>query len=231
MGPQPDSAARGSPKPPQEIPGHPRKRALPQRPAQAQAMSARRGMIVATVRQSKTKAQRIRERAERRRVELWPEIPTEKNWDRKGSDGFTTVPRVLALVGMIADMLAEKNKRVSSTYWGLWCRVWDTGVVIIENEYELATEAGFTGERRVYTWRDRIKQLVTLGFIEVQAGPKGPYQYALIMNPYHVLFDRRREGRIQDQAWMTFVERTEEIAARDLVRYEASLAEEGKANG
>ena len=128
---------------------------------------------MATARQSKTRAQRIKDRAVQRRQELWPEIPTEKNWNRKGSYGFSTVPRTLALVGMIADTLAEKNKRVSSTYWGLWCRVWDTGVVIIENEYELATEAGFSGERRVYTWRDRIKQLVMLRLIEVKEGPEG----------------------------------------------------------
>ena len=177
-----------------------------------------------TAKQSKTRAQRIKERAEQRRVELWRDIPTDKNWNRKGSDGFTTIPRTLALVGMIADTLAGKNKRVSSTYWGLWSRVWDTGVVIIENEYELATEAGFTGERRVYTWRDRIKQLVKLRFIEVKEGPKGPYQYVLIMNPYHVLYDHRKDGRIQDQSWFTFVERTEEIGARDLNRYKASLA-------
>ena len=181
-----------------------------------------------TAKQSKTRSQRIKERAVQRRTELWPDIPTEKNWNRIGSNGFTTIPRTLALVGMIADTLAEKNKRVSSTYWGLWSRVWDTGVVIIENEYELATEAGFTGERRVYTWRDRIKQLVKLGFVEVQEGPKGPYQYVLVFNPYHVLYDHRQEGQIQNQLWVTFVERTEEISARDLDRYKASLV--GKEN-
>ncbi len=121
-----------------------------------------------------TRTQRIKERAIRLREELWPGIPADRNWDRKGSDGFTTVPRTLALVGMIADTLADKNKRVSSTYWGLWCRVWDTGVVIIENEYELATEAGFGGERRSYTWRDRIKQLIKLNFIEASKDACAP---------------------------------------------------------
>ena len=172
-----------------------------------------------TARQNRTRKQRIKERAERLRQELWPGIPADRTWDRKGSDGFTTVPRTLALVGMIADTLADKNKRVSSTYWGLWCRVWDTGVVIIENEYELATEAGFGGERRSYTWRDRIKQLIKLNFIEVQEGPKGPYQYVLIFNPYHVLCDHRASGEIQNQFWYSFTERTEEIGAKDIRKY------------
>ena len=180
-----------------------------------------------TVKQKKTRARRIKERAIRRRLVLWPDISTDKNWDRRRSDGFTTIPRTLALVGMIADTLADKNKRVSSTYWGLWCRVWDTGVVIIENEYELATEAGFTGERRVYTWRDRIKQLVKLNFIEVKEGPKGPYQYALIINPYHVLCDHRKDQRIQEQSWLSFLERSEEISAKDIQRYKPALVGEG----
>ena len=180
-----------------------------------------------TAKQRRTRAQRINERAIRRREELWPDVPAEKNWNRKGSDGFTTIPRTLALVGTIADTLAEKNKRVSSTYWGLWCRVWDTGVVIIENEYELATEAGFTGERRVYTWRDRIKQLGKARFIEVKEGPKGPYQYVLIINPYHVLCDHRQAGRIQNHYWLSFLERSEEIGAKDIEKYSTTLAGEG----
>ena len=182
---------------------------------------------MATAKQSKTRAQRIAERAIRRREELWPDVPAERNWNRKGSDGFTTIPRTLALVGMIADKLAGQNKRVSSTYWGLWCRVWDTGVVTIENEYELATEAGFTGERRVYTWRDRIKQLVKLSFIEVKEGPKGPYQFVLIFNPYHVLYDHRQAGTIPDQTWFSFVERSEEISAKDMQRYRTALTDKG----
>lgn len=181
---------------------------------------------MATTRQGKTRAQRIKERAILRREQLWPNIPTEKNWNRKVSDGFTTIPRTLALVGLIADTLAGKNKRVSSTYWGLWCRVWDTGVVIIENEYELATEAGFTGERRVYTWRDRIKQLIKLNFIEVKGGPKGPYQYVLIINPYHVLCDHKEAGHIQNQYWLSFLERAEEIGAKDIKKYKPALVGE-----
>lgn len=178
---------------------------------------------MATAKQQSVRSRRIKERAEKQREEVWPDIPKEKNWSRAGSAGFTTIPRTLALTGMIADTLAEKNKRVSSTYWGLWSRVWDTGLVIVENEHELATEAGFSGERRIYTWRDRIKQLVKLKFIKVKEGPKGPHQYVLIMNPYHVLFDHRRDGRIQEQFWLAFVERTEEIGATDLDQYRAGL--------
>ncbi len=124
-----------------------------------------------TNKQRATRSKRIKERAERRRAELWPSITDKHVWNRKESDGYSTVPRILTLAGTIADNLAEKNQRVSQTYLGLWCRAWDTGVVVVENEYELATEAGFTGERRVYTWRDRIKQLTQLDFVDVKEGP------------------------------------------------------------
>lgn len=125
------------------------------------------------------------------------------------------------MIGTIADMMAEKNKRVSTTYFGLWCRVWDTGVVVIDNEYEAATEAGFTGERRIYTWRDRIKQLAEIGLIDVQSGPKGPNQFILLLNPYQVLtrIHETQEHRIQDQYWLALVERAEEIGARDIDEY------------
>lgn len=179
---------------------------------------------MAKVKQQKSRAQRIRERAEEKRLELWPDIPTENNWNRKGSDGFTTIPRILAISATIADTLAEKNRRVSATYLGLWCRVWDTGVVIIENEYELATEAGFTGERRIYTWRERMKQLASLNFIVIKDGPKGPYQNVLIINPYHVLYDHHSRKAIQSHLWELVLERADEVGARDIDKYMKSIA-------
>ena len=174
-----------------------------------------------TARQRSVRLRRIKERAERRRAELWPDIDENQIWNRGRSDGFSTVPRALTLIGTIADMMAEKSKRISTTYFGLWCRVWDTGVVVIDNEYEVATEAGFTGERRIYTWRDRIKQLSSIGLIAVHPGPKGPNQFILLLNPYQVLarIHDTQERHIQSQYWLALVERTEEIGARDIAEY------------
>lgn len=177
---------------------------------------------MATARQKSVRLRRIRGRAERRRAELWPDLDESQIWNRGKSDGFSTVPRTLTLIGTIADMMAEKSKRVSTTYFGLWCRVWDTGVVVIDNEYEAATEVGFTGERRIYTWRDRIKQLAKIGLIDVQSGPKGPNQFILLLNPYYVLtrIHETQERRIQPQYWLALVERVEEIGARDIEEYQ-----------
>jgi len=184
-------------------------------------------MVAITAKQRAVRSNRIQERAEKRRKELWPKVTPEMIWNRKRSDGFSTVPRTLTLIGTIADTLAEKNKRVSTSYFGLWCRVFDTtGMVTIENEHEAATEAGFTGERRVYTWRDRIKQLEKLEFISVHEGSKGPFQFILIYNPYQVLYRHNAKGNIQQHLWLSLVERTEEVGAYDIEEYEDSLKPE-----
>lgn len=161
----------------------------------------------------------IEERNEKKRKELWPEVPIEHSWNRLESDGYSTIPRTLTLFGTIANRLAQKNKRVSTTYFGLWCRVRDTGVVTIDNEYEISTEAGFSGERRIYTWRDRMKQLRELGFIKIQEGPKGPFQYVLIINPYHIVYELRKAGKVNDFDWQFVMDRSEEIGAKDIAKY------------
>jgi hypothetical protein len=127
------------------------------------------------------------------------------------------------LIASIADDLATKNKRVSSTYIGLWCRVWDAGVVEIINEWEVASESGFSGERRVYTWRDRIKELSKIGLIKVSEGPKGPYQFVLILNPYHVMYELNKQNELQSGRWLALTERSKEIGASDIAEYEAMI--------
>ncbi|MDO8270428.1 MAG: hypothetical protein Q7U82_00710 [Gammaproteobacteria bacterium] len=97
-------------------------------------------------------------------------------------------------------------------------------MVEITNEWELATESGFTGERRVYTWRDRIKELHGLGFILLKEGPKGPYQFVLIINPYHVISDLHRAGKVSETRWVALNERAKEIGARDLVKHGEKVA-------
>lgn len=169
------------------------------------------------------RAKKIQERANRRREEHWPSLSDWEIWSRGTSDGFSTIPRTLTLISTIADSLANKNKRVSATYIGLWCRVWDAAMVVVDNEFELATEAGFSGERRIYTWRDRMRQLSELGFIDVKAGPKGPFQFVLIFNPYHVLQNLRASGEVQDHFWQALIERAEDIGAEDLHLYQDYL--------
>lgn len=152
----------------------------------------------------------------------WPEL---QGWDwTRESDGYTSIPRVLCLVATIADKLKKKSKSVSSTYIGLWCRTWDCGLVDISSENEMATEAGFIGAKRAYSWRDRIKELTELGFIRVASGPKGDYQYIFIINPYFAVAELRAKGKIQDAFWDAIKERAQEIGADAFEEYDKKIA-------
>jgi len=86
-------------------------------------------------------------------------------------------------------------------------------------EFELATEAGFTGERRVCTWRGRIKQLEGLGFAQMKSGSKGPYQNILTLNPCHILFELNQTGKIQSEYWQFVLDRVDEIGAKDITSF------------
>ena len=52
---------------------------------------------------------------------------------------------------------------------------------------DLAFHSGFSGQRAVRTWKERIKALDGLGFIRTAAGTAGPYSHAVILNPHFVI--------------------------------------------
>ena len=151
------------------------------------------------------------------RDKLWPDLDPDLLWDRKKKAGFTTLPRTMPLLLQIMDAMT-KGKQVSSTYLDLWCRAHDACFVILAKPTEMAFHAGFTGQRAITTWKDRIKSLAALGFIDVQPGPSGDLSYALLLNPYLVvkrLHDDRRPGFTRD-LYNALHERMIEIGAKDL---------------
>src|ERR1700719_1313153 len=99
-----------------------------------------------------------KERALQMRAQNWPDVPESRLWNRSKCHGYTTVPRTMALLINIIDNLS-KNKPAGRTYFGLWCRTYDEAVVIVENPMSMAFEAGFSGERAVTTWRQRLQTL------------------------------------------------------------------------
>jgi hypothetical protein len=161
-------------------------------------------------------ASKIKERRTAMRSSLWPSVVEEHLWrsDRK-RPGYTMVPRTMQLIMTMMDTLS-KGKPVSSAYFDLWCRAFDEQFVSLNRPREMAFYAGFNGERAQRTWLDRVKILEQLGFIQLTAGPSGPYSYALILNPYHVLAELNRKGQIPPMYWNALLERVSEIGAVDL---------------
>lgn len=155
------------------------------------------------------------------RKQLWPHITDEHLWLRTDRDGFTTIPRTMPL---FIELIADASKRVTAgksvpagkAYLVLWCRVFDEGLVKIEVEAAAAKEAGYTGERNITTWREHLRVLKELGFIDYAAGLAGPCQFVLLLNPYHAVKALHAKGWVQQTAYTTLFQRAQEIRATDL---------------
>lgn len=143
----------------------------------------------------------------------WPGITDEELWNRTRCHGFTTTPRTIPALMNIIDSLS-KNQPAGRTYFGLWCRTYDESLVIIENPMSLAFEAGFTGERAVTTWRQRMSTLKNLGFIDSKPGSSGDFHYVLLFNPHKIVW--KLKDQIQSQLFMQLLDRTVEIGAKDM---------------
>jgi hypothetical protein len=126
------------------------------------------------------------------REKLWPGVENDQLWYRRDRDGFITIPRLMPLIMSIMDDLSGKGFPVGQTYFEMWCRLYDEGFLTLNRPEEMAFHAGFSGQRALRTWRERVRRLQDLGFIDVKPGPLGEFSYVLFWNPYHVLRDHRQ---------------------------------------
>jgi len=112
----------------------------------------------------------------------------------------------------------SKGKPLSSTYLELWCRAHDECLVTLTRQEELAFHAGFSGQRALTTWRDRVRTLAELGFIETKPGPSGDLSYALILNPYQIIkkHHSKTHSGITEAAYNALQQRAIDIGADDL---------------
>ncbi|MDB5341747.1 MAG: hypothetical protein JWP89_124 [Schlesneria sp.] len=138
-----------------------------------------------------------------------------RTWDRKTNNGFTTIPRLLPYVTCLIRMLAEKNDP-SSVYIDLWARAFDEGVASITDESVAAFSSGYTGSRAVRTWRERMKVLAELGFIEPKAAGNRQFAHVLVVDPLkHICKLRRTDPeKVPEAFWTAFLARAQEIGAK-----------------
>lgn len=155
------------------------------------------------------------------RANIFPSIDNSRIWDvkdRAKTKGYASMPRTMPLIGAIADLMAGKGKPVSNTYLELWCRADEQGFLIINKLRDISFASGFSGERGVTTWKQRMKKLQELNFITAKEGPSGDFHYVQIWNPYLVLKDHRQNKteNFSEKHFNALVERHEEIGAIDL---------------
>jgi hypothetical protein len=153
------------------------------------------------------------EKAKALRDSCWPDLDDEKLWNRKLYSGFTTIPRTMPLIMNIIDSLS-KNKPAGQVYFVLWCRTFDQALLVIDNPMTLAVEAGFSGERALSTWKDRMRALVDLGFIDAKEGPTGAFHYVLLLNPHKVVWPLK--DKIQEGVFRQLQTRAIDIGAKDM---------------
>jgi hypothetical protein len=158
------------------------------------------------------------------RRHLWPEIDDNQLWllSDKRKKGFSSMPRTMPiLINMIGDaskQVSPKSIPAGRTYLVLWCRVFGEGMVKIDNEMVAASEAGYAGERSISTWREHLRVLKELGFVDYRPGPAGPMQYVLLLNPYKIAKKLRDQGWVSEIQYTGLFQRATEIGASpDLV--------------
>ncbi len=153
------------------------------------------------------------------RKRLWPKMKDDLlwDWDVEAVKGFATIPRTLPYFFKIMDDLSL-HKPVSSTYFALWCRLWDSsGLIKIKNPTSLAGESGFSGQRAVSTWRSRMKILEKWGFIKTKPLGNEMYGYVFLVSPYYVVKKLFNAKKYTDEGWYNALwERAQDIKATDL---------------
>lgn len=160
---------------------------------------------------------RKRQHSEAIRTELWPDLNEQLVWNRKTHVGFTSLPRAYPLVATIMDALSGRGKPVSPTFLEMWCRTDDLGFLFLSKQQDMAFASGFSGQRAVFTWRERVRRLEALRFISTKPGPSGDLSYAQIYNPYLIVKSHRESGTpdFPEGRYFALVERMQEIGARD----------------
>ena len=165
--------------------------------------------------------QRTRDKRLLMRASIFPDLDQSRVWnikDTQKTKGYSSIPRTMPLIGAIADLLAGKGKPVASTYLELWCRSDEQCFVIANKHSEIAFASGFSGERGVSTWKQRIRKLEALGFISIKPGAAGNIHYVQIWNPYLVIRDHAaaKTDGFSEKHYHALLERYHDIGALDL---------------
>ena len=164
------------------------------------------------VKQRTLKAKKMNQKRLELRNQLWPEIEQIPLWDRNKEVGFVTLPRTLQLMMIIMDEMSN-GKPVSKTFFALWCHIFDESFITIESPFNFAFESGFTGQRALNMWRERMKILSEMGFIKSKPGASGEFHYILVLDP-NVTIKKHKEDNTQfgkfinDQTYNAFIERS-----------------------
>ncbi len=156
---------------------------------------------------------------------LWPWVRDEDLWLRSKEVGFTTIPRAMPLLGRALDQLSGKGFPLAQTYLALWCLVFDEAFVEIKDPRAVSYEAGFTGKRGETTWKQRMRKLQELEFIDIKPGVSHDMQYVLLLDPFQAIA-KRFETQTNDVLYEAIVKKQLDVGGR--APSQSSLKEQRK---
>lgn len=153
------------------------------------------------------------------RTKLREEMFGPEAWDRawQGPDerGFACVPRVLPILLKLAhDSKVTGNRDCRSVYVELLSQNWGQAIVEVRDEQAHALRSGYASKRGVRTWQERIEQLESQGFIEVQPKSVRRIGYILLRHPNLVILHLRKEGKVRDSIWRAYMETCREFGLK-----------------
>lgn len=168
---------------------------------------------MANNKQATARRVKMAERARQQKELIFPEVHEDWLWHRTRNDGFTTIPRTMPIIMQAIDALCG-GKAAGQTLFTLWCRAPDHALLTIDNPVTFAAEAGFTGQRAIDSWKQRMRKLVELAFIITKPGASGDFHYVLLLNPHWAVERLQRSPNpIPMSIYTRLVERAMDIGA------------------
>jgi hypothetical protein len=156
------------------------------------------------------------------RNSLWPDIASDRIWTHK-SKGWTYLPKSMPLVLTILDRLSV-GKPLSATYLDLWCRTRNDAFVVANQPQEMAFASGFTGERAVRTWKDRIAILRDCGFIDTKPGATGDIGFILLFNPFAIIHGLWKDRKVSTNYFNALLARLVELRSDDVAALQGAFS-------
>lgn len=146
-------------------------------------------------------------RRRKMREALWPDS-SARVFPREGGTekGWFSAPRTLPLVLALLDDKSLAGKMdLTRTYVGLLADNYGEGLIEIGDESHYALLAGLKGARGVRSWRERVRQLATLGFIAVHDGLGGRIGFVMIIHPDIAIRALHAQGRVPKEWWAEYL--------------------------
>lgn len=133
-------------------------------------------------------------------------------WTGKEATGWFFAPRTLPLLLLLLRSKGLSGRKdPSRVYLALLARHVDSGIIEIVNEADLAYESGYTGQRAIRTWQERMQLLAKLGLIKIQPSGNQQYRYVLLVHPSLVIEKLHKQGGvINGNWWSAYVARRQE---------------------